>query len=204
MSDIFNLLGGMFGGGYSGQSGASGFFGIPSTEEMGAARGAQAGQAGSAMDLFNQMISQGQTYGQQTAPIQQGTMQRYQDILSGNYDPTASPAYGPMRRGVEQAYGGAKENILANLPGGGLQQEALGSLEEQRAGGLSDIMSKILTQELQGAYGVGTGALGQSGQFGAQATQPLSAAGQMWGTILEMLAKQMGAGVQAAGALSPM
>src|SRR4030042_3821538 len=114
MSDVFNLLGGMFGGGYSGQSGASGFFGIPSTEEMQKARQVQAAQAGSGIDLFRQMLSRGQTYGQQTAPIQQATMKRYQDILGGNYNPTSSPAYGPMRTGVEQAYGGAKGNIMAN------------------------------------------------------------------------------------------
>lgn len=109
-----------------------------------------------------------------------------------------------MRKGVESSYGTAKENILSTLPQGGVMQEALGDLESQRAGNLSDIMSQIMMSEYQNAYGQATGS--QTGMVEAlsAALQGGAVPGQMMGSILEYLAKLMSASYQGQGNLTSM
>lgn len=116
---------------------------------------------------------------------------RADDVLSGRYNPTSSPAYAPMRKSVEGSYGSARENILSSLPTGGVQQEALSDLESNRASNLNDIMSQILTQELQGAYSLGAGATSQAVQGLSAASNPLAISGQMGGSLLEYIAQMM-------------
>ncbi len=96
-----------------------------------------------------------------------------------------------MRLSVEQSYGGARENILASLPTGGVQQQSLSDLEGQRAGNLSDIMSQIMTSELQNAYTTAGQSFPQMLQGFQAATGAGGLAGQEAGSILNYLAQLM-------------
>jgi hypothetical protein len=204
MSDPLSIItGGLFGGN-SRQSGVSGFFGIPSVEgQFNPAYGAQYTGSGMATDLMNQIMQQANQQLQQGAFARESYFKRAEDILSGNYDPTKSAMYGPTRNAVEQSYSGARENILSNLPQGGVMQEALADLESTRAQSLSDMMAQIYQGEYNTALQNVMAGPGQYTQLMQTAGNPLQIYGQMIGSILEALVGQMNAGVNAAGNLSP-
>lgn len=203
MSDLFNIItGGLFGGG-SKQSGISGFFGIPGEEQYAGAQAGQEQNVGNQQALMSALSNFSSQYLGQTAPGRDAMINRANSLLAGNFDPTSSPMYAPMRRGVESSYGGARENILSTLPGGGVQQDALANLESNRASSLSDIMGSIMSQEMQNAYGVAQGSIPTFLQGMSGASQAGGLSGQMMGSILEFLAKRMASGVEAAGNLSP-
>lgn len=203
MSDVFNLINGAFFGGNSGQSGISGFFGIPSEGEYGQATGAQYQNWTKSTGVADLLTEAAQREFGVTSPLRESIYKRAHDVLSGNYNPMESPAYEPMRRSVEGSYGQAKENILANLPTGGVQKESLANLETDRATNLNDIMSSILTGELQNAYGLGTQSYPQYLQALSAAGTASAVPGQIIGSLLEYLVGKMTAGVQAAGNASP-
>lgn len=110
-----------------------------------------------------------QTY-QETTPIREDLLAQMGNFLSGGFDPTKSPLYGPMyanaRAGMEGQYGVAKQNILANTPRGGGQTDDLAGLESDRAsniGGLQNTLyGNIFNDILSKTYGVAFNAPQQS------------------------------------------
>jgi hypothetical protein len=203
MSDVFNLIGGVFGGGGSEQSGASGFFGIPEHSEYENAQAGQQGNVNTAQSMWNTLFNNTNQAYSDTSGLRTSTLKRAQDVLAGRFDPASSPAYNPMRKAVEQSYSGAKNDILANLPNGGVQQQALADLGSKRAGSLSDVMSQIYSGELSNAQNMANTS-GTNMMTGLNsAIQGGAIPGQMMSSILEFLAKRMGYGVQAADAASP-
>lgn len=110
-----------------------------------------------------------------TAPIRGPLIEELTQAVGPGYDPATSPMFDPLKRGLEGQYGTAREGILAGLPAGGVQQEALANLETGRAQSLSDMMAQIQSDMLNRAYGAAFQApgqamtgLAQAGQLGAQ------------------------------------
>ena len=94
-----------------------------------------------------------------TDPIRQGDIQRWG---AAGYDVQRDPRYLPMfyqaKTGLESQYNVARENILANMPRGGVQLQALGDLEAQRAGQLGSVPAEIAAQIMAEERGSESGA----------------------------------------------
>lgn len=72
------------------------------------------------------------------------------------YDPRNLPAFAPLynlsKTGLEDQYGVAKENILANMPRGGAMGRALGNLETGRAKDVGSLQASISAPIIQDLY----------------------------------------------------
>ena len=83
-----------------------------------------------------QLAMQKDVFNQQK-PIRDKLFSQYGDILSGKFDPSADPMFSPAfaigKKGIEDQYKIAKDNILAGTARGGGQISALGDLEGVRA-----------------------------------------------------------------------
>jgi hypothetical protein len=211
---LFGLANGGFGDPFTGdlfgwigggrdQTSLMQMFGGPSQAATQGALQNQYNNLGTSQGMWNTLFQNAQDYYGQTEQGRNAAVQRMNDLMAGNYDPSRSPAYGPMRNAVESSYNTARENILANLPQGGVMQEALADVETQRAGNLSDIMSQILTGELQNAYGMASGSYGNMIQGLNAALQGGAIPGQMMGSILEYLTNLMNASVAGQNVISP-
>lgn len=146
-----------------------------------------------------------------TIPMRSNLIKELTNVSKGNYDPTASPVFAPIfaqgKQGIEGQYGVAKENILANLPRGGAQVQALTNLEmgrAEQAGSLPALISQdIMTDMLNKTYGAAFNTPQQSmsglgtaaSSFGQRQSQAMAANAQ------EQAAKYQGAGQMAAMAM---
>ena len=79
-------------------------------------------------------------------------------FMRGRFDPTQSPLYDAGRLGIEDQYGVARENILANMPTGGAMYSLLADTETNRANALTSLEAQIMEDEYNKAYGFATGA----------------------------------------------
>lgn len=108
-------------------------------------------------DLISSASGMGQAYWAETDPLRRSVIDRLSKFMSGNFDPTASPMYAPMKQAVEQQYGTAKNNIMSSLPGGGTLLDSLADLETNKAKSLTDMISQIVSDEYSKAYGLASG-----------------------------------------------
>lgn len=145
----------------------------------------------------------------ETTPMRKDLLGEMGKVAGGDYDPTQSSLYAPMfaqgKQSVEDQYGIAKENILANIPRGGAQVQGLTDLEMGRAEQASSlpamISQDIMTDMLNKTYGTAFAAPQQSmsglgtvaSTFGQRQSQAMASNAQ------EKAAKFQGAG-QVAGA----
>jgi len=106
---------------------------------------------------------------------------RSQSFLSGGLDVTQSPMYGALKSGIEGQFGTARNNILSSLPQGGALLEALAGLEGQKAGAMATGIGGLASDELNRAYGLGTGGAqaGLTGLGGAASLQQQMLLGQL-------------------------
>ena len=95
---------------------------------------------------------------QQTDPLRQGIIERGEQFMAGGFDPTMMPTYDIGKRGIEQQYDVARQNILGNLPEGGRMIDAMAQTEYSRANQLSNLSSAIAQDEYNKLYGLATGA----------------------------------------------
>lgn len=109
-----------------------------------------------------------------TAQARQGAINNANNIYSGNYKPSQSPAYASGRNNLEDSYSAAKQDILAQTAKGGGQSTALGDLSVSRAKGLTDLTSDIYADEYNKAYQVGTGSTATTQSGLSSATSSLS------------------------------
>lgn len=186
--DIFGWL-----GGGKKQASTVEMFGGPSGSDLSGALTGQQENVGTAQNIWNTLFKTVTDQFNATAGPRNAVIKRANDILSGNYDPAASPAYSPMKRSVEGQYGKARENIMASLPSGGTMADALTKTELSKAGSLSDIMSQILTGELNQAYNVGNQSYPQAVSGLSSALQGGAIPGQMMSSILDYLVKRLSA-----------
>ena len=132
-------------------------------------------------DLITQIT---RAYYQQTSPLRDSIMARAGNILGGNFKPSSSPLFAPMKGATEDAYGTARTNLLSTLPSGGMLMKGLTDLEGGRARSLTDIMAQILSDEYNKAWGLGTSATPLTLQGFTQATNPLNTAMAGGGSLL--------------------
>ena len=95
---------------------------------------------------------------EETEPLRNLFMQDWTQAAGGGRPGFTDTMFSGMRQPIEQQYNIGKEGILSSLPTGGAQQEALGDLESDRAGGLAGILNNIWSDQMQKAYGYATGA----------------------------------------------
>jgi hypothetical protein len=94
---------------------------------------------------------------EETTPMRQNIVGRGEQFLEGDFDPTASPIYNPMRKGVEGQYNVARENVISSLPQGGGLQQGLADVETGRADALSAVTGQIAQNEYNKIFGYATG-----------------------------------------------
>jgi hypothetical protein len=95
-----------------------------------------------------------------TSPLRQGLIDRSSQFLAGGLD--SSPTMQAYKSGIEQQYGGARENIIGATPSGGALTAALANLESARAHDLAQARGAVEQSELGLANMLATGATGQS------------------------------------------
>jgi hypothetical protein len=161
------------------------FTGKPSPESQEAALGASA-------DATKFLTEMSKDYYNQTAGMRGGLINNLSRFISGNYDPTASPMYGPAKMTAERQYNTARNQVMSDTPTGGALYESLGNLQGQKANTMTDLMSKIISDEYGKAYSMGQG------------SQTVAAAGVQAGAqssndLIKGLAAQQSAGAQGTG-----
>lgn len=150
----------------------------------------------------------------ETTPMRKDLLGEMGKVAGGDYDPTQSPFYAPLfaqgKQGVEDQYGVAKENILANMPRGGAQVKGLIDLEQGRAEQASSlpamISQDIMTDMLNKSYGTAFAAPQQSmsglgtvaSTFGQKQSQAMAANAQERAAKYQAIGQAGGA---AAGAM---
>lgn len=87
-------------------------------------------------------------------PTRNKVYQRTADFMNNNLGYTTHPWYQTGKAGVEEQYGIAKDQILANIAAGGGLDSALKDVELSRAKSLTDLMGQIAMDEYNKAYGV--------------------------------------------------
>ena len=120
---------------------------------------------------------------QQTDPLRKGMISNWENMLSGDYDVTQSPMYGPVMDATKYNLGTqfnrARDNIMGSLPKGGGLQKAIADSYLQEAGQMTnltaDLTKNIWQDEYSKAYGMASGApqqaisgLGGSGALSSQ------------------------------------
>lgn len=74
------------------------------------------------------------------------------------YDVTRNPVWRAGRNTIEDQYGVARENVLANIPKGGALTDALTNTEIGRADMLTNLTGNVSQDEYNKLYGMATGA----------------------------------------------
>lgn len=128
----------------------------------------------------------------QSAAVRDPVVNRLADFMNNGMDPTQSAMYAPNKLGVEQNYQSAMDNMLANLPQGGAMGDNLTSLEMGKAGSIIDLISKIVQDEYNKAYGIASGSPQQT--FGG-----FDSAANLWNPVLGGQASDKGAQYGAIG-----
>ena len=99
---------------------------------------------------------------QQTQPMRSDIIGRGEEFLAGGFDPSTMPTWDVGKRGIEDQYGMARENIIANMPAGGQLYDQLAQTEVNRANALGDLGAGIAQDEYNKIYGLATGTPQQS------------------------------------------
>jgi len=184
----------MFGTGN--QTSFMGTYGGPTQEDKSTVESAQLNNTTNAQNMWSTLFNAANKQYEDTAGVRAASIKRANDILSGNYNPSSSPAYAPMKRSTEQQYGASRNDILSSLPGGGTQQRALGNLAIAKGGKLSDTMSQILMNELNQGYNVANNSFPQTISAFSSALQGGAIPGQMISSLLEFLSKNQASAIQ--------
>lgn len=90
-------------------------------------------------------------------PIQEGAATEYQNIMDNGFDPSQSSLYRQQRSNIAQNYDLAGEQIMGQLPSGGLLQKALAENESSRAKTLGQAQSDVEQFELNRLYSTASG-----------------------------------------------
>lgn len=129
---------------------------------------------------------------QQTAGVRGGLIDRSQSFLDGNLDVTASPQFMGIKNAADVAFQRARDNTIARTaPGGGLI-DALAGVEGERANTLVQGAGAIAGDEMNRAFGLGTGLLPTT-------TAGLGQAANVQAQQIASQQAQQAAGKQAAG-----
>jgi hypothetical protein len=116
----------------------------------------------------------------ETEGMRGNVSQQLTDFTGGNYDVTSNPMFAPGKMATEDMYQTARDNVMSNMPAGGMMQENLTSLEGARLRGLTDTVANIQQDMFNKAYGAG---------YGTPQTS-ISGANQSANSMMQMLASQ--------------
>jgi len=122
-----------------------------------------------------------------TAGLRNGVIDNLTKFIEGNYDPTASPQYAPIKSIAERQYQTGMDDVIANTPAGGALYEGMANLSGKKADTITDLLSTIIQDEYNKAYAMGQG----SQQVAASG---ITNAGNMSTNLLNALANQQNAG----------
>lgn len=100
------------------------------------------------------------------------------NVDTSQWDYTKSPAWAPGKMSSEIAYRQAQQNALANLPAGGVLDEAMMRTELDRARNLTNLGGQIGQDMWNKAFGVATQSPGQTMQGLGGAASAQAAANQ--------------------------
>lgn len=129
-------------------------------------------------------------YYDQTAGLRSGAISRLTNFMQGNYDPTASALYAPIKNTAEQAFNTSMTGLMSKLPSGGALEEGISNLYATKANTLSNLIGSIVQDEYAKAF-----AMAQGTPSAASSLLQSSGAGS---SIINALAQQTGAGAQTA------
>ena len=113
-------------------------------------------------EAANQLAGISRALFEQTDPVRKQLIGRSNDFLGGNLDVTASPMYASLKNSVDSQFQRAKGNTISSTPAGGALTDALMNLEGSRANTMAQGTGGIAEQELNRAFGLGTGLLPQT------------------------------------------
>jgi hypothetical protein len=181
--DPLNIFGG--GGGSNIGNVGRDFTGKPSPQSQEAALNASTESTKFLTDMSK-------NYYNQTAGLREGLVNRFTNFINNGMDPTTSAQYAPIKMTAERQYQTAMDDLMSKTPAGGALYEGMANLGGQKAGTITDMISKIIQDEYNKAYAMGQGSqsVAASGvQSGATASNQL----------LSSLAQQQGAGAQGTG-----
>lgn len=131
-------------------------------------------------------------YYTKTAPLRGAALNRLTNFMEGNFDPTASAMYGPIKMTAERQYDTARGNVMSQLPQGGALFESLANLEGQKAESITDQIARIVQDEYNKAYAMGQG----SPQVAAAG---ITSNADTMAKLNSSLAQQQSAGAQGTG-----
>ncbi len=100
----------------------------------------------------------------QTDPARQAIIKRGTNFLTGSpaFDVTQSPVWAPAKLGAERNYEQSRQNILANLPRGGVLEDALARNAMGKADTMTNMAGTIGQDEYNKIYGLATGTVPQA------------------------------------------
>lgn len=119
-------------------------------------------KAQQAQDLSSQMAQIASQQYQATQPMRDILLASGNQFLSGNYDPSLSPAWAPGKLAAEQSYGNAVENIRQNMPRGGRLLNALTQADLNKASALTSLGGGIGLDEYNRLYNTAMSVPGQT------------------------------------------
>ena len=93
----------------------------------------------------------------QTDPMRENIFGTLEDFTAGDFDISTSPAFAPGKMAIEDVFGTARGNVLANVPVGGQLTESLTDLETGRAKSLTDLIGGIQGDMFSKALSTATG-----------------------------------------------
>lgn len=102
---------------------------------------------GSGLSLADWLQEKGEEWWTETGELREDVLTGWEELMAGDYDPTASPLWDPGKSNLEDQYAKAREQMMAGLPSGGVLLSELADLEGTRAGALSELGSGIAADE---------------------------------------------------------
>lgn len=107
--------------------------------------------------LTNTLANITKDYYTQTGDVRTSVIDKLTQFMEGNYDPTASAMYAPIKNYAEDTYATSKNSLMELLPQGGALYDSLGDLEGKKADTLSTMLGQLVSDEYTKAYNLATG-----------------------------------------------
>lgn len=159
---------------------------------FGSPLGKASGPENQSMGFADELSKMARNYWEQTKPLRNEVIDRSTDFMQGDLDVTGTPMYAAGKGALEDQYGVAREQALADMPAGGPLQEGLTGLSGDRASSLAGLVSQLAQDEYNKAYG--TAMMSPQTSMGGMA-----GAGGVMSPVLGSQASKQGAAMGAIG-----
>jgi len=149
---------------------------------------AQEDAADASANATNILSAISQNYYKKTAGLRGSVIDRLTKFMKGDFDPTDSALYAPIKTATENQYQKGMDELLSTVPRGGGLYAGIGDLIGKKADTTSDLIAQLVQDEYNKAYAMGTGSQ-------EVAASGLSGAGTGANGLVSALASQQNAGV---------